>query len=156
MRVRIAAPLCNFNPRSHERSDSCYCLSCPVYSISIHAPTRGATCEPIEFLKRYCISIHAPTRGATINGFVNQLVLEFQSTLPREERQLEPSFEAVLKDISIHAPTRGATSYLILITLSLKNFNPRSHERSDTAHTASMSSNVYFNPRSHERSDRHS
>ena len=28
-----------------EERHSCYCLSCPVYSISIHAPTRGATSQ---------------------------------------------------------------------------------------------------------------
>ena len=77
--------------------------------ISIHAPTRGAT-EKSEF---HCtlgeISIHAPTRGATKRLVIQHLLvnfnprshersdgmpisitptgLEFQSTLPREERQ---------------------------------------------------------------------
>ena len=55
------------------------------------------------------ISIHAPTRGATFflaNGAVVSL---FQSTLPREERR--KPFEFILEG---------------------KNFNPRSHERSDS------------------------
>ena len=44
MRVRIAAPLCNFNPRSHERSDGdVNKIDCGGSVISIHAPTRGAT-----------------------------------------------------------------------------------------------------------------
>ena len=44
MRVRIAAPLCNFNPRSHERSDGIRDRADTVPDeISIHAPTRGAT-----------------------------------------------------------------------------------------------------------------
>ena len=54
----------HFNPRSHERSD----LSCDLLqnylSISIHAPTRGATLDPID----------------------NATIAIFQSTLPREER----------------------------------------------------------------------
>ena len=33
----------NFNPRSHEGSDSFVSLELPYSSISIHAPTRGAT-----------------------------------------------------------------------------------------------------------------
>ena len=42
-------------------------IQTPVYiKISIHAPTRGATTERILLLRRLAISIHAPTRGATI------------------------------------------------------------------------------------------
>ena len=33
--------------------------------ISIHAPTRGATCTDHEIKEDITISIHAPTRGAT-------------------------------------------------------------------------------------------
>ena len=64
MRVRIAAPLCNFNPRSHERSDETYKT---LYISDL-------------------ISIHAPTRGATIPNIDIPDVAGFQSTLPREER----------------------------------------------------------------------
>ena len=55
------------------------------------------------------ISIHAPTRGATIsNGLCDGFYAIFQSTLPREERQVA--------DLSL---------------VSVNDFNPRSHERSD-------------------------
>ena len=64
-----------------------------VDSISIHAPTRGATCVRSPVFSKLCISIHAPTRGATIKNSVNN------------GKQL----------ISIHAPTRGATFYLHFI-----------------------------------------
>ena len=77
--------------------------------VSIHAPTRGATCH--RFVRHEChtrfnprthtgcdavtfevnkdllVSIHAPTRGAT--GFVNN--------------------STAMQGVSIHAPTRGAT-----------------------------------------------
>ena len=33
----------NFNPRSHERSDASFLFHFSLLSISIHAPTRGAT-----------------------------------------------------------------------------------------------------------------
>ena len=62
------------------------------------------------------ISIHAPTRGATLTRDTVKMIVEFQSTLPREERRGYP------------------TSY----RLSL-DFNPRSHERSDY-HSISMTS----------------
>ena len=54
----------NFNPRSHERSD-------PMVK---------------KFLLMKMISIHAPTRGATCNSIRPLCIYEFQSTLPREER----------------------------------------------------------------------
>ena len=55
--------------------------------ISIHAPTRGATSGQRCPLSYFLISIHAPTRGATISN------VDFKS----------------IPYISIHAPTRGAT-----------------------------------------------
>ena len=120
-----------FNPRSHEGSD-CTLHAQPVLTtISIHAPTRGATrfiCEQYAGLN---ISIHAPTRGATtINkkervitdisihaptrgattGEIESLKAElFQSTLPRGERQNCRENRSITQKISIHAPTRGAT-----------------------------------------------
>ena len=120
------------------------------------------------------ISIHAPTRGATNTLAVSDSLYVFQSTLPREERRLclfryanssrfqstLPREERPYQDsnpyyyfyfnprshersdyfreytyfcfmISIHAPTRGATTSASCITIVLLYFNPRSHERSD-------------------------
>ena len=54
-----------FNPRSHERSDENYKSRVKRQNISIHAPTRGATCAESPLLPIFAISIHAPTRGAT-------------------------------------------------------------------------------------------
>ena len=103
------------------------------------------------------------------------VMLLFQSTLPREERQHTIKFLCVMSDfnprshersdpikinadsrhdiISIHAPTRGATILRIYRASIIIDFNPRSHERSDltTHHFDKYSLN--FNPRSHERSD---
>ena len=120
-----------FNPRSHERSDM-RCSSSVGSSgmISIHAPTRGATVLDVTKEKLFAISIHAPTRGATqsferpLSSFV------FQSTLPREERRCY---------------RRQARPQ--------RNFNPRSHERSDVQLVSGFHFHFYFNPRSHERSD---
>ena len=57
------------------------------WTVSIHAPTRGATTRPRRIDLDVGVSIHAPTRGAT---------------LPHRF----PSTSAM---VSIHAPTRGAT-----------------------------------------------
>ena len=59
-----------FNPRSHERSDALRIHDRAHVSISIHAPTRGAT--------------------ASFPAILDQTI-EFQSTLPREERQVRVS-----------------------------------------------------------------
>ena len=79
-----------FNPRSDERSDgSVIHAACESYTISIHAPTNGATNMTV------CLS------GLRI----------FQSTLRRTERQYQKVPAAGIKLISIHAPTNGATAY---------------------------------------------
>ena len=61
------------------------------------------------------ISIHAPTRGATCLLVVSVSVLIFQSTLPREERPFSWISSECWKYISIHAPTRGATILIVMV-----------------------------------------
>ena len=101
----------DFNPRSHEGSDQVPPEVKSAITISIHAPTRGATLSNALDAFRKGISIHAPTRGATGMSYTDPVKQEFQSTLPRGERHntcyrlLPPS------SISIHAPTRGATKF---------------------------------------------
>ena len=103
----------------------------PVFQISIHAPTRGATLTPKMY---YGSFIHFNPRSH--EGSDTSII-----TLSCSLR------------ISIHAPTRGATS-LVLLPLSISNyFNPRSHEGSDQFRKHSRAVPYNFNPRSHEGSD---
>ena len=99
----------DFNPRSHERSDNFVRVLYHVQLISIHAPTRGATCLPMVL--RAMSSYFNPRSHERSDLPVRRMPrprLRFQSTLPREERREEAAeFD------------------------SLQNFNPRSHERSD-------------------------
>ena len=63
----IRDAISNFNPRSHTGSDHTQPLGHLIHiSISIHAPTRGATSKISLFIFVHFISIHAPTRGATL------------------------------------------------------------------------------------------
>ena len=55
--------------------------------VSIHAPTRGATFNPVDSYNKWAVSIHAPTRGATALWYSVYIGVS----------------------VSIHAPTRGAT-----------------------------------------------
>ena len=77
------------------------------------------------------ISIHAPTRGATSCSPFSLTSSEFQSTLPRGERR----HQKFLKEV-------------------FDNFNPRSHEGSDTDTHCPRITTENFNPRSHEGSDK--
>ena len=143
----------NFNPRSHERSDSytkSFSTDLPYFNPRSHERSDN----PLLVL---C-----------------SLAIIFQSTLPREERHCAKllnndfanfnprSHERSDRNkylskiniiISIHAPTRGATKTDLKKYLPLCHFNPRSHERSDLAVKTVTQSASYFNPRSHERSD---
>ena len=78
------------------------------------------------------ISIHAPTRGATIRQYgIDGFSLEFQSTLPREERRMTSDETGM---VAIFQSTLPREERLQSSRQSpvLDNFNPRSHERSDS------------------------
>ena len=121
------------------------------------------------------ISIHAPTRGATHPLFtLEKTPHEFQSTLPREERQSLRDAENRKNTFQSTLP-REERHGIAARCLSASHFNPRSHERSDeipvsrkfypadiSIHAPTRGATLtspqgrrysYFNPRSHERSD---
>ena len=173
--VLLPPAILYFNPRSHEGSDTDRNCKSIITKISIHAPTKGATCDSsssssvtTDFNPRShegsdekddseitagAISIHAPTKGATPVSHWKQCSQQFQSTLPRRERL-----------------SCGSLAYFLFY------FNPRSHEGSDgdrgispphslkiSIHAptkgatmrVSVSGRIQtdFNPRSHEGSD---
>ena len=132
MTAFLSAPIANFNPRSHERSDGV--LRHTIGHVSV-------------------ISIHAPTRGATWWTRSHTLIKLFQSTLPREERPKRTQKNRTVFRISIHAPTRGATNRTNVIGCGLRLFQstlPREERPKQKRQTAKARN---FNPRSHERSD---
>ena len=123
-----------FNPRAHAGRDTCQQgVIAPPDSVSIHAPTRGATrarqpgCVPTACFNPRAhagrdlhavehkhliraVSIHAPTRGATAAAMV--LLLFFFGFNPRAHagRDSFGSGHDLNPFVSIHAPTRGATA----------------------------------------------
>ena len=63
---RYDPPQPSFNSRTHEGCDFRLFFCCSISNlVSIHAPTRGATCHRPARIATRCVSIHAPTRGAT-------------------------------------------------------------------------------------------
>ena len=55
----------SFNPRAHAERDRTPANTSGLRSVSIHAPTRGATVPPNHPIPLRRVSIHAPTWGAT-------------------------------------------------------------------------------------------
>ena len=79
-------------------------------TISIHAPTRGATkWDGYKDEKRDYFNPRSYKRSDLRNLMLNVISDKFQSTLLQEERQEYEGFNDDEVDISIHAPTRGAT-----------------------------------------------
>ena len=98
----------NFNPRSREWSDPLKVAPLQVMPISIHAPASGAT----DIIGR------------------DVRTVQFQSTLPRVERQ-----------------------FWLSLLMMTGYFNPRSREWSDAPLLTKRSRWAHFNPRSREWSD---
>ena len=77
----------DFNPRSHERSDVKEFSHSMILSISIHAPTRGATATSLMYRQKLTkFQSTLPREERLMVAILNQKILVFQSTLPREER----------------------------------------------------------------------
>ena len=99
-----------FNPRSHEGSDSDNVSLCKHPHISIHAPTRGATCRGRAGSAGTCDFNPRSHEGSDVKRMATyEDMQEFQSTLPRGERLSIRVTNETSYFISIHAPTRGAT-----------------------------------------------
>ena len=146
-----------------------------ISTISIHAPTRGATHGPCECLQLYpYFNPRSYKRSDYYDVVVDRDVDLFQSTLLQEERRrivcpadhysyFNPRsykrsdrvlfFVLKFPKISIHAPTRGATLPIIRDILFSAYFNPRSYKRSDSPSLFALSTIFHFNPRSYKRSD---
>ena len=117
-------------PRGERRSGAIRLNN--FFIISIRAPARGATITSNRSVRLIRISIRAPARGATCTFTHILSIRQFQSALPRGERQgaLETNpdgsvFQSALprgerhfpvlfcylhRVISIRAPARGATA----------------------------------------------
>ena len=110
------------------------CYFKPTWRISIHTPTKGVTLHwIINCLEQMQISIHTPTKGVTvIISFWSNTIIEFQSTLPRREWPLSLYVPSHTLVISIHTPTKGVTYMVWGSAKGQWNFNPHSHEGSDS------------------------
>ena len=123
------------------------------YTISIHAPTKGATAEAQNIkLPRYIFQSTLPRRERRCDRWPCYFGSGFQSTLPRRERPLISWRNCRHRTFQSTLPRRERRVEPILIT-SPFYFNPRSHEGSDGILHFLTGNISNFNPRSHEGSD---
>ena len=151
----IAHTMKDFNPRSHEGSDDVIRQIIVDDNIFQSTLPRGERrCSSCALSAHPRISIHAPTRGATYSGVsLPEISYLFQSTLPRGERRRLTSigrphslFQSTLprgeRRIGLPAATvrvlfqstlpRGERLIYGRQYYHSSNFNPRSHEGSDS------------------------
>ena len=143
----------DFNPRSHKGSDNNESINGPYISISIHAPTRGATAKWMSTANT-TLTFQSTLPQGERRDMVDiwERRSQFQSTLPQGERLLWIALNVNQKDfnprshkgsdptkylslrqltISIHAPTRGATmiNYSIKYSLTFQSTLPQGERR---------------------------
>ena len=83
---RIKPQITRFNPRTHTGCDMIQFHNNIPKTVSIHAPTRGATLSIGSICFKTEVSIHAPTRGATSSADIRAPNCRFQSTHPHGVR----------------------------------------------------------------------
>ena len=89
-----------FNPRSHEGSDYKDNYNMQIKLYFNPRSHEGSDLLPEEIRMVLTISIHAPTRGATQIDRCIDVNLIFQSTLPRGERLVTASNVAMIDDFN--------------------------------------------------------
>ena len=112
--------------------------------ISIHTPTRGTTSNSLSFS---IFSVFQSTLPREERPLQHQLGLHrriFQSTLPREERQILILFNRFECLFQSTLPREERPALLLRQTIYSPDFNPRSHERSDTFSRSISSLSVTF------------
>ena len=157
-----------FNSRPSARGDRAATeAKLQPWLISIHAPPRGATEDPMIYKKQDIISIHAPPRGATQrrmaarqrNGAfqftplregrpatgrrITRLTI-FQFTPLREGRPRSPGERRCTASFQF-TPLREGRRLVVFLSFVAFHFNSRPSARGDSKRYA-ISANLLFNP----------
>ena len=128
----------------------CKCLW--QYSISIHAPAKGATLHQNAGYENSRISIHAPAKGATTDKRLSLSIYRISIHAPAKGATDNVNSAKHAINISIHAPAKGAT---MLTTPTLQNgrFQSTLPRRERRRSSGVKLQYLHFNPRSREGSD---
>ena len=115
----------SFNPRTHMGCDLALQRVGVDATVSIHAPTWGATPSRRQTSERQAVSIHAPTWGATRQRSRPKHYLKFQSTHPHGVRHL---FGLVQRPYRCFNPrTHMGCDFPFQLFRLTMGFNPRTH-----------------------------
>ena len=98
----------NFNPRTHVGCNLLSRILLGVILLFQSTHPRGVRPSSARVKNIVSISIHAPTWGATPLRIITTSTVQFQSTHPRGVRPSRAE-ASPRRGISIHAPTWGAT-----------------------------------------------
>ena len=126
----------------------------PHISVSIHAPTRGATRTMYVVAGPQRVSIHAPTRGATNQTGSDNLHLPFQFTHPRGVRHnciQSRCYSAHRFNSRTHA---GCDSNFMSKAAQCLCFNSRTHAGCDPTQHQVQTLASCFNSRTHAGCDK--
>ena len=104
----------NFNPRSHERSDLINLTINIAASISIPAPTRGATLQTARYLShQYQFQSTLPREERRCLPTLKAYESRFQSTLPREERRYRNNNHSLQQEFQSTLPREERLAFTI-------------------------------------------
>ena len=120
-----------FNPRSHTGSDTnrlCFCACAFEFQSTL---PHGERLMEITSPSMKTVSIHAPTRGATAEISICYNSKVFQSTLPHGERPFRFSNEVKAFSFNPRSHTGSDVDSEYLLC-PFTGFNPRSHTGSDS------------------------
>ena len=123
--------LSSFNPRTHKGCD--LFMPTPLRSNACFNPRTHKGCDQAcgLFTSSASVSIHAPTKGATKQLRIYELPTTFQSTHPQRVRRCLHFVLFYIVSVSIHAPTKGATRRARVPGTWNARFNPRTHKGCD-------------------------
>ena len=127
----LIVPLLNFNPRSHEGSDILPVPPPAAVSISIHAPTRGATqTDRIRDRQSYNFN---PRSHEGSDGAYYAAQCRFHNFNPRSHEGSDVMWLLLAQRQNVFQSTlpRGERHIKTYFCNEMYYFNPRSHEGSD-------------------------
>ena len=117
-RERIISAMQNASVSIHAPTKGATDFSCITFRcsfVSIHAPTKGATIPRFRLTVILDqVSIHAPTKGATPPRHPVSLETRVSIHAPTKGATVDDEFMKRLQQVSIHAPTKGATIYIFI------------------------------------------
>ena len=143
-----------FNPRTHAGCDVCR-LRLPHLAIQFQSThPRGVRQYRFENVtSTITVSIHAPTRGATSEQRNSQTWEWFQSTHPRGVRP-DAAADKETSDKFQSTHPRGVRPLILFLYQIFLCFNPRTHAGCDTGAGQRPRQRRGFNPRTHAGCDK--